>query len=214
MSESIQAIVKNVPIFKQSTIINGFLFTSKSAVDSKNIKILQIQRSPASPIKTYEEEYEIGRLIKDTRYGHIHVGYLLSRLPQDNAYTRSVNIPPVAVKVYTKSQLSLFAQQNELKQPYQSQQHSPYDELYNLQTISPHPFLIQLIHITQDISDGCIYFFMDYCSEGDIYDVVIQNGPIVENVAKLYFKQMVQCIQHIHNQGLSITFHPTCFLYI
>lgn len=187
------------PVLADSKLVHGLLsISSVTAKAPKSIQILQVDRVSNSG-DLILIEYEIDRRIKESKSGNIYLGYLLTRLPQEqNApvlychSTSSSSIRPVTLKVFKKSDLSLM--------PNQSAE-NPLQGLYNIQNVASHTNLLKALDITCDRDTGDIYFVREYCNGGELYDYIIQNGPLQEDVAKVYFKQIIQCVQHIHNQG-------------
>ncbi|WCJ24037.1 Calcium-dependent protein kinase family protein [Euphorbia peplus] len=69
-----------------------------------------------------------------------------------------------------------------------------------LQLLSPHPHIIQLYNAYED--DAYLHMVVELCSGQDLHDLIITNGVLTENEARLLFIQLMKAISHCHNYGV------------
>jgi len=60
--------------------------------------------------------------------------------------------------------------------------------------------VLQLIESFE--TEDSFYIVMEYASRGEFFDIVSQAGRLDDEVAKYYFKQLVQGLAFIHNKGV------------
>lgn len=104
------------------------------------------------------------------------------------------------------TELSLCRLNEEQGQPVVVKELIDVQHLDNLETefevlrsISPHPGIINLI-------DGFIFkekafLVYDYCSGGDLFNVIKTKGPLTESQSVSLLSQMVSALQHARNHG-------------
>ncbi|KAH0795550.1 CAMK family protein kinase [Histomonas meleagridis] len=63
------------------------------------------------------------------------------------------------------------------------------------------PFLVQLYDIVYD--QNLIYLIMEYCSNGELFQAIADNGPVEEKRAKKIFAQIVSGVSYIHSHDIS-----------
>lgn len=59
-----------------------------------------------------------------------------------------------------------------------------------------HPNIIQIHSILQ--RDSNIFIFMRYAENGDLLDFIKNRGPLTEDLAKIWFNQLLKGIQYLH----------------
>ncbi|XP_030394659.1 testis-specific serine/threonine-protein kinase 3 [Gopherus flavomarginatus] len=52
-------------------------------------------------------------------------------------------------------------------------------------------------------ADGKIYLVMELAEDGDVFDCVLQGGPLPESRAKVLFHQLVDAIRYCHSCGVA-----------
>ncbi|XP_039184701.1 testis-specific serine/threonine-protein kinase 3 isoform X2 [Crotalus tigris] len=52
-------------------------------------------------------------------------------------------------------------------------------------------------------TDGKIYLVMELAENGDVFDCVLQGGPLPESRAKALFRQLVEAIRYCHSCGVA-----------
>lgn len=60
-----------------------------------------------------------------------------------------------------------------------------------------HPNVVQLIDVQKDSSN--YYIFLEYCSNGELYNIIKKNRNLKESEAKPLFKQILLGLQYIHS---------------
>jgi serine/threonine protein kinase len=62
-----------------------------------------------------------------------------------------------------------------------------------------HPNILNLVDVYED--DVCVYLITDYCSHGDLANLIINKGKLPEQSVKSTIKQILQAVQYIHKLG-------------
>ncbi|RWS07433.1 testis-specific serine/threonine-protein kinase 3-like protein [Dinothrombium tinctorium] len=73
-------------------------------------------------------------------------------------------------------------------------------ELYTLRKVR-HPSVVTIHEIFT--IENKIYIFMDLADGGDILDYLRANGPIPEDKAKVWFRQIAEGLKYIHSLGIA-----------
>ena len=47
------------------------------------------------------------------------------------------------------------------------------------------------------------YSVTEYCPNGSMYDHIAKNGPLPEQVAQFFFKQLVSAVKFLHDQNIA-----------
>lgn len=63
-----------------------------------------------------------------------------------------------------------------------------------------HPFVVTLHYTFQTASD--LYFVMDYCANGELYEYIRKLGSFSEECARWYLAEIVVALEHIHSRGI------------
>ncbi|KAG6757351.1 hypothetical protein POTOM_037659 [Populus tomentosa] len=69
-----------------------------------------------------------------------------------------------------------------------------------LHFLSPHPHIIQLHNLYED--ETHLHMLIDLCSNQDLHDLIITNGVLSENEARVVFTQLMNAISHCHTNGI------------
>jgi len=64
-----------------------------------------------------------------------------------------------------------------------------------------HPNIIKLLDVIETRETVCT--IMEYCSGGEYFDLIARRRRIPESEAKIYFKQLISALKHIHSEGAS-----------
>ncbi|XP_022761149.1 phosphoenolpyruvate carboxylase kinase 1-like [Durio zibethinus] len=76
-----------------------------------------------------------------------------------------------------------------------------FNEPKILTLVSPHPNIIHLHNLYED--DYHLHMVLDLCPPSqDLYNFIIQNGPLSEAQARPIVAQLVQALAHIHKLGV------------
>jgi serine/threonine protein kinase len=141
--------------------------------------------------------YELGRLIRETIFGHIRhatalvpamVGSVTCLIPMD---------PPahVALKVYNRTKLE------DLKGKTQE---NPVKEMATMEYIRQHGGHVNVIQLVECCADEeRVYAIMEFCDGGDLFDLVKSGGAISEDKAIHYFRQVVLGLRYLHSLPLA-----------
>lgn len=64
-----------------------------------------------------------------------------------------------------------------------------------------HVNILRLLDFFSD--DKLVYMIMDYCSMGDLHNVISQHGKIAENQARTIFSQIASGVDYLHKMGIA-----------
>ena len=53
------------------------------------------------------------------------------------------------------------------------------------------------------VTEKVFYMALELCSGGELFDFIAQTGKFSEPLARYYFKQMIDGLEYMHNQGIS-----------
>lgn len=70
----------------------------------------------------------------------------------------------------------------------------------NIHQIMHHPYVVQLIDVQRDPTN--YYIFLEYCSNGELYNIIKKNRKIRESEAAIIFKQILLGLQYIHSKNV------------
>lgn len=135
--------------------------------------------------------YELGRILKEAIYGQVCHAILLTCI-QEGVYQRAYPVTQLAIKVYSKARLRAF---------HGKTQENPVKELSAMQFIGTHPNIMGQLECCQDKDN--VYSMMDFCDGGEVYDLVETNGAMPEATARLYFRQVLDGLGHLHALGIA-----------
>lgn len=65
-----------------------------------------------------------------------------------------------------------------------------------------HKNIIRVYEMLESM-DGKIYLVMELAEDGDVFDCVLQGGPLPESRAKALFRQLVEAIRYCHSCGVA-----------
>ncbi|KAK4876387.1 hypothetical protein RN001_012809 [Aquatica leii] len=71
----------------------------------------------------------------------------------------------------------------------------------NIISVINHPNIVAVSNIVE--INQIIYIFMDYCKHGDLLEYIRQNGVVSQTKAKIYFRQIVDAVQYLHNRNIA-----------
>ena len=63
-----------------------------------------------------------------------------------------------------------------------------------------HKNIIQLYDIMESKTN--LYFVMEYCKGGELFDYIVQKRRLTEKEACIFFHQIINGIEYLHNQGI------------
>lgn len=73
-------------------------------------------------------------------------------------------------------------------------------ELRN-QSVLVHPNVIRIRKVLY--TESVIYTVIDYCSKGELFDVITASGRLSGYILKHYFTQIVEALKFIHSKDIS-----------
>ena len=73
-------------------------------------------------------------------------------------------------------------------------------EIRILQSLS-HPYLVHLEKVVFD--DQLIYQIMEYCEQGELFQYIVDNGPLPIDTARLMFIKLTFALQYIHSKDIA-----------
>ena len=47
-----------------------------------------------------------------------------------------------------------------------------------------------------------LYFVMEYCKGGELFDYIVKKERLVEQEACIFFQQIINGVEYLHNQGI------------
>ena len=47
-----------------------------------------------------------------------------------------------------------------------------------------------------------LYFVMEYCKGGELFDYIVKNKRLKEGEACIFFQQIINGVKYLHNQGI------------
>ena len=70
----------------------------------------------------------------------------------------------------------------------------------NVLSYSHHPFIVHLNYAFQTKSN--LYMILDYCPGGDLGKLLIRQGKLKEEVARIYIAEILLAIQYLHKREI------------
>jgi serine/threonine protein kinase len=124
------------------------------------------------------------------------LGGFLGEGASGKVYAVEMGDTTVALKVIKRSQLSSRNEEHLKKE---------IDAMRRLD----HPNIIRLLHadLTNDFQlpdslGDSVRLFIEIASNGELFDYLKETGPFREELARFYFKQLLEAIQYCHAQGV------------
>ncbi|KAK8876105.1 hypothetical protein M9Y10_006291 [Tritrichomonas musculus] len=71
------------------------------------------------------------------------------------------------------------------------------DQEIKVHQLMHHPNVVQLIDVHKN--DQYYFIFLEFCSEGELFDLVISKSKLTEDEAAIYFKQILIGLRYIHS---------------
>ena len=63
-----------------------------------------------------------------------------------------------------------------------------------------HKNIIQLFDIMESKTN--LYFVLEYCKGGELFDYIVKNKRLKEGEACIFFQQIINGVEYLHNQGI------------
>eukprot|EP00043_Microstomoeca_roanoka_P013011 m.127099 g.127099 ORF g.127099 m.127099 type:complete len:475 (+) comp15647_c0_seq1:172-1596(+) len=91
---------------------------------------------------------------------------------------------PYAVKCISRDRLNPKAEENVVR------------ECYLLQKLH-HPYIVQMI--TYEADANFLYIVMEFCSEGDLAQILRKRQRLAENEARFFLRQLASALEYLHS---------------
>ena len=63
---------------------------------------------------------------------------------------------------------------------------------------------INVIYVYQIIENSENYYIiMEYCEKGELFDYIVENQYLTEDESSIFFYQLINGVEHIHNKGIA-----------
>jgi MAP/microtubule affinity-regulating kinase len=93
----------------------------------------------------------------------------------------------VAIKIIDKTQLN----PNSLEKLFRE---------VSIMKILNHPNIVKLFEVIE--TDKTLYLVMEYVSNGEVFEYLVKNGRMKENIARQKFRQIVSAVQYLHSKKI------------
>jgi MAP/microtubule affinity-regulating kinase len=93
----------------------------------------------------------------------------------------------VAIKIIDKTQLN----PNSLEKLFRE---------VSIMKLLQHPNIVKLYEVIE--TDKTLYLIMEYVNNGEVFEYLVKNGRMKENVARQKFRQIVSAVQYLHSKKI------------
>jgi MAP/microtubule affinity-regulating kinase len=158
-----------------------------SAVDSGSHRHTQVKPSsievPKSTSKSKsssmrEQQIKQYKLLKTIGKGNFARVMLARHLPTNSE---------VAIKIIDKTQLNT----NSLEKLFRE---------VSIMKILNHPNIVKLYEVIE--TEKTLYLVMEYINNGEVFEYLVKNGRMKENIARQKFRQIVSAVQYLHSKNI------------
>lgn len=133
---------------------------------------------------------ELDRRLSDCIFGQVHGGIVLEETKFNNVFNRTPKL--VAVKVISKKRIQELGS---------GCSEDPVKEMAALQYIGDdHPNVLGQLFCIQDPKN--YYSVMEFMKGGEMFANVQVNGRYSESLARIYFKNIIDGLEHVHKKGI------------
>ncbi|CAE7522802.1 PSKH1 [Symbiodinium microadriaticum] len=132
------------------------------------------------------------RVLKETIYGSVHCGFLLTATEEGYSYDQSCL---VAIKTFSKAKI---------KKKLPTTQEDPLKEFAAMQFLgNGHPHLMGQLDCMED--DSFYYSVMNFCTGGELFSYLGSAGVgrMAEPMARRVFGQILDGLQAMHEKGVA-----------
>jgi MAP/microtubule affinity-regulating kinase len=63
-----------------------------------------------------------------------------------------------------------------------------------------HPNIVKLYEVIE--TNNTLYLVMEYINNGEVFEYLVKNGRMKENVARQKFRQIVSAVQYLHSKNI------------
>lgn len=93
----------------------------------------------------------------------------------------------VAIKIIDKTQLNT----NSLEKLFRE---------VSIMKVLNHPNIVKLYEVIE--TEKTLYLAMEYVSNGEVFEYLVKNGRMKEDVARQKFRQIVSAVQYLHSKNI------------
>lgn len=93
----------------------------------------------------------------------------------------------VAIKIIDKTQLN----SNSLEKLFRE---------VSIMKLLNHPNIVKLYEVIE--TEKTLYLVMEYVNNGEVFEYLVKNGRMKENVARQKFRQIVSAVQYLHSKNI------------
>ena len=76
-----------------------------------------------------------------------------------------------------------------------------YKEIDMMKRLSLHSNIVKLLDVIFESKTNTIFTVMEYCSNGELFDLIAKTGGLSQDSAKFYFRQLIEAVNFIHVYG-------------
>lgn len=63
-----------------------------------------------------------------------------------------------------------------------------------------HPHIVKLYEVIE--TEKTLYLAMEYVSNGEVFEYLVKNGRMKENIARQKFRQILSAVQYLHSKNI------------
>lgn len=93
----------------------------------------------------------------------------------------------VAIKIIDKTQLN----SNSLEKLFRE---------VSIMKLLNHPNIVKLYEVIE--TEKTLYLVMEYVNNGEVFEYLVKNGRMKENIARQKFRQIVSAVQYLHSKNI------------
>lgn len=155
----------------------------------------RIERICIIPSNNQQEIYAIeGNLYKESIYGSVHRGWLVksseSSCENSAKYHQTSEYFQIAIKKYSKQKISRYQGADD-----------PIQEFSALQYLgNEHENILGQLQCLED--ENYYYSIMKYCTGGELYKRIMNDGPLSEESAREIFLQLVSSLEYLQQKQI------------
>lgn len=172
--------------FPEITILNALSAAVKIQVDGT------IRQARAVLVVDAQRLFELGRQIKKAIYGEVVMGHELVRIESEAGEIYQRAELTVAIKVYELRRLN---------DPNRVMAENPMNELAAMEYLKPHQHLMPLYCCCRDAAK--MYSIMPYIQSEELFDYVDRVGPMNDEAAKIFMRQLVSGMIQMQTLGVA-----------
>ncbi|EAY01731.1 CAMK family protein kinase [Trichomonas vaginalis G3] len=64
-----------------------------------------------------------------------------------------------------------------------------------------HPGIVQIVDLLKDKNN--YYVVMEFCPNGDLFQFIVDNGRLTEDVGAFYMQQILEALKYVHSLGIA-----------